>query len=226
VSICSSSYSDDEGKSDLRSVPDHQEIFLSRTTLSNLIIEINERVATSTLNSTTTNPQTGAPHANAQTDGIGAALYHLHDLCEEGDSMDVVNSPHPVALKHHLSGSQNVSAFAGLVKFTSPKKTRRQADGEAQTSVQVQQPGFASIDGDDLASGSGTPSQSSTSSCHFLLVRLPAQETDLLVFVNVPHDEFDLQGDPGALSREDDLASTLIGKFVETLEVRDWDLFG
>lgn len=158
-------------------------------------------------------PPLGA-HSNAQTEDIAAALYHLRDICDEGDTIQVINTPHPVVLQRF---NPPVPAYAGLVSFTSPKRQRGGAPntGGAPTS----------IDGDTAGSSAAGP-QLSTYSCHFLLVRLEAQNTDLLVFVNVPHEEFNLQGDPGALSREEELASNLLGKFVETLEVRNWGLFG
>lgn len=202
--------------SNIREVPDHQEIYLSRTTLSNLIVEINERVSREQVLSMLTEqsvPPLGA-HANAQTEDIAAALYHLRDICDEGDMMQVINTPQPVLLQRF---NPPVPAYAGLVSFTSPKRQRGGAapnTGGAPTS----------IDGDTASSSAAGP-QLSTYSCHFLLVRLEAQNTDLLVFVNVPHEEFDLQGDPAALSREEELASNLLGKFVETLEVRNWGLF-
>ncbi|KAL1962968.1 hypothetical protein VTN77DRAFT_8814 [Rasamsonia byssochlamydoides] len=199
--------------SDVRQVPDHQEIFLSRTTLSNLIVEINERVPRDQVLKMLTEqsvPPNGA-HSNAQTEDIAAALYHLRDICDEGDTMQVINTPHPVTLQRF---NPPVPAYAGLVSFTSPKRQR--AGGQAAP---------VSIDGDTASSSAAGP-QLSTYSCHFLLVRLEAQNTDLLVFVNVPHEEFDLQGDPRALSKEEEMASNLLGKFVETLEVRNWGLFG
>jgi len=204
--------------SDLREVPDHQEIFLSPTTLSNLIIEINERVtreeATSSLDGQQSFSADG-PHANTQTEDIAAALYHLRDISDEGDRMDMINPPRPVTLGKFSSGPQQrtASAYAGLVSFTTPKRRGR--------SIPVP----VTVDG-DTAGSSTTGPHLSTYSCHFLLIRLEPQQTDLLVFVNVPHEEFDLQDNPWALSREEDLASGLLRKLVETLEIRNWGLFG
>jgi hypothetical protein len=161
-------------------------------------------------------PPNGA-HSNAQTEDIAAALYHLRDICDEGDTMQVINTPHPVSLKRFGSSSVPVPAYAGLVSFTSPRN-RQKGRGATAGGAPV------SIDGDTASSSASGP-QLATYSCHFLLVRLEPQRTDLLVFVNVPHEEFDLHGDPRALSKEEELASDLVGKFVETLEVKNWDLF-
>lgn len=74
------------------------------------------------------------------------------------------------------------------------------------------------IDGVD----SGSPSQLT---CHYLLVRLEAQETDLLVFFNVPHEEFEKAGDAQGLSREEVLAEETVTAMVGGLEIKDWGLF-
>lgn len=200
--------------SDLREVPDHQEILLSPTTLSNLIIEINERVTREEATSSLDEPRVDGPHANnTQTEDIAAALYHLRDISDEGDRMEVINPPRPVTLGKFSSGPQQASAYAGLVSFTTPKRRGG--------SIPVPVP----FDG-DTAGSSTTGPRLSTYSCYFLLIRLEPQQTDLLVFVNVPHEEFDLQGNPSALSREEDLASGLLRKLIETLEIRNWGLFG
>ena len=79
----------------------------------------------------------------------------------------------------------------------------------------------------------GAPAGSSTDgglessvSVHYLLVRLEEQESDVLVFFNVPHKEFNEKGDPRGLSEEEELASGLIDELAKKLEVTDWGLFG
>jgi hypothetical protein len=57
------------------------------------------------------------------------------------------------------------------------------------------------------------------------MVRLEAQETDLLVFFNVPHEEFDKNGDARGLSREENVAEETVSALVGHLEIRDWGLF-
>ncbi|KAN0080534.1 hypothetical protein V8E54_003738 [Elaphomyces granulatus] len=207
--------------SDLRQVPDHQEIFLSPTTLSNLIIEINERVSreevVGSLDQQHESFSADGPHANPQAEDIAAAFYHLRDISDEGDTMEVINPLRPVTLGKFSSGPQQLrtaaSAYAGLVSFTTAR--RRGASVAAPVT----------FDG-DTAGSSATGPRLFTYSCHFLLIRLEPQQTDLLVSVNVPHEEFDLRGDPRGLFREEDLASGLLGKLIETLEIRNWGLFG
>ena len=145
-----------------------------------------------------------------------AALYHLHDVRDEEDTLEIIVPPRPVALgkftrSKQASSSPPPNAYAGIASFT----TRQQkANGRIPVSVD----GFA---GAPSLQGSKT----SRMTCHYLLVRLEEQETDLMVFFNVPHVEFDLSGDPRELSQEEELASETIKKLAEELEVRDWGLF-
>jgi hypothetical protein len=181
-------------------VPDHQELWLSPTTLSTLIIEINQRVPQEEALNTLAkfNRQPAAPSGSATSSQVdhAAALYHLNDLCDEGDTMKVITSPQQVDVQLAASSPSPVpiKAYRGAVTFTTPKK-----DAEAGAF--------------------------STLTCHYLLVRLAAQETDLLVFFNVPHEEFSQNGDPRGLSAEEALAKDTIDALIAKLEICDWGLF-
>lgn len=61
---------------------------------------------------------------------------------------------------------------------------------------------------------------------HYLLVRLEDQETDILIFFNVPHKEFDEKGEPRGLAKEEELASETVNGLIRQLEILDWGLFG
>jgi hypothetical protein len=87
----------------------------------------------------------------------------------------------------------------------------------------------------DVGSGPGTAVASSssrggavletkTTTCHYLLVRLEEKTTDILVVVNVPH--LELISAPGAVERENSLASEILRKMIQTLEIKDMSLFG
>lgn len=191
--------------SGVREIPDHQEVFLSPTTLSNLIFEINEYVPKQRgMNALTSAPDIELPsgiHIGGDAEDVAAAFYHILDICDDEDTMNMIKPPRKVELKKLTAAkAKDVCAFSGLAEMTSPRKQRKESFSET--------------------------SDRSTTSCHFLLVRLPEQQTDLLVFVNVPHDEFDARGDSGALAKEEDLASELIAKFAEVLDIKDWSLFG
>lgn len=212
--------------STLREVPDHQEMFLSPTTLSNLIFEINEYVPSSSaagLNGVASGLEAEVSSGisiDADSEDVAAAMYHILDICDDDDTMDVIREPRRVPIDRLTaspSGS-NASAYAGLVKFNGPGKQRREAVGTQRLAATAEQ---------NAASGS-TPSfpERSTNNCHFLLVRLPDHKTDLLVFVNVPQDEFLARGDTGLLAKEEELAEELIGKFAELIDIKDWGLFG
>ncbi|OQD74570.1 hypothetical protein PENDEC_c010G02031 [Penicillium decumbens] len=213
--------------SNLREIPDHQEIFLSPDTLSNLIIEINQRVSNEDALSTFATLRDQHPTLAGSTTSEtpekldqAAALYHLHDLCDEGDSMQKITPPQRVNPAHLAASAppgSTVSAYKGVVEFMTASRTRgaRTADGinaSADSAVSG-----ASID--------GKATLSSRLTCHYLLVRLEKQETDLLVFFNVPHEEFAKGGDVRGLSREESVADEIVAALVEKLEIRDWGLF-
>lgn len=187
--------------SDVREVPDHQEVFLSPTTLTSQIVEINQRVsADETTSLSHLLPSTSTPDE-------AAALYHIHDICDEDDKLEIVTGPTSVSMGKLLTSG--ISAYRGVVRVTSPKKQGR--------GTEVARAAVAGSSAEGLLT--------STVSLHYLLVRLGEQETDLVVFVNVPHEEFEKAGDLGGLEGEEGLARGLIGGLVEVLEVVDWGLF-
>lgn len=214
--------------SNLREIPDHQELFLSPETLSNLIIEINQRVSQEDALSTfaTLNHQNptlaggsgSAASASQDTIDQAAALYHLHDLCDEGDSLQVITPPQRASLPRLTAtapAGTSISSYKGVVQFhNAPKQRGGQPPATNGTS--------AAIAG---ATTNGTGGAMTQLTCHYLLVRLEAQETDLLVFFNVPHEEFDKAGDAQGLSREETIAEETIMELLNKLEIRDWGLF-
>ena len=213
--------------STLREVPDHQEIFLSRTTLSNFILELNQRVpndlALAQLDEQlqqSNAPRGGTPATNETLDKA-AIHYHLHDLCDEGDTIQTIIAPQPVSMER-FAPEHHASAYKGVVSFTTPKTQRKENAARIPAAVDGSAAGMA-ISGSGEG-GTDAP-QVSRLTCHYLVVRLEKQDTDLVLFLNVPHDEFDAQGNPRGLSREEEVASGLIDKTVETLEVKSWALF-
>jgi hypothetical protein len=162
-----------------------------------------------------------ATSANPETLDQAVALHHLHDLCDEGDAMQIVTQPHRVTLARLGASAPPGSAFSaykGIVEFMSRSRKRgaRAPDGTNASAVDSAVSG-ASVDGEAPLSSKLT--------CHYLLVRLERQETDLLVFFNVPHEEFDKSGDVRGLSREESVAEETMAALVEKLEIRDWGLF-
>lgn len=213
--------------STLRDVPDHQELFLSRTTLSNMIIEINQRVTPDQALSTMTQPQShqsmptpaGAASASSSPETIdkAAVLYHLHDLCDEGDTVETIVPAEKVSMAKLPA---EVPAYKGVVSYITPKRGGG-VGGRIPVSVDGAAAGSESTAG--AAAGVGMTSKFT---CHYLLVRLEEQNTDIVIFFNVPHEEFDGAGDPRGLSREEELGAEVVNGLVRALEVRDWGLFG
>ncbi|KAL4968037.1 Ran GTPase-binding protein MOG1 [Aspergillus stella-maris] len=201
--------------SDLRQIPDHQELFLSPTTLSNLIFEINERVseetALSALQSASNKEvlETLGPNPGATPDTVdkAAALYHLNDLRDDdNDTLRIVAPPQQISLQK----LPNARSYKGVAQMTS--LTTR--------------PGVAPSVGGAPAGSSADGGLSASVTLHYLLVRLEEQETDVLIFFNTPHKEFDERGDPRGLAKEGELANSVIDALIEKLEIADWGLFG
>lgn len=206
-------------------------------------MEINEYVPKQNLSEGIGGLGSGTSNINADSDDVAAAMYHILDVCDDDDTMDLIQEPRRIQLKKFPSevsasasastsespssvrSETKVSAYAGFVRFTSPRKRQRNnAHSEQQRMQQIN-----AIEDENAASGSTLSSNDpdkSTISCYFVLVRLPAQETDLLVFVNVPHDEFISQNNATGLAREEDLAKQTIDRFAEVFDVKDWGLFG
>ncbi|KAL5333044.1 hypothetical protein BJX70DRAFT_81663 [Aspergillus crustosus] len=203
--------------SELRQIPDHQELFLSPITLSNLIYEINEYVSPETalpcLRSTpsATREAFGILDPNAQeTIDKAAILYHLNDIRDgNDDTLQNVTPPQQISLQKIPSAR----AYRGTAQITSPSSAGR--SGGAPASI-----------GGAAAGSSADGALGSSVSVHYLIVRLEEQETDLLVFLNVPNKEFDERGDPRGLAGEEELAGAVVDGLVEGFEIADWGLFG
>jgi hypothetical protein len=195
---------------------------LSPTTLSNLIIEINEgvsqeevlREASTTASSDNDETKAQAAAATPQTqdsDGT-AALYHLRDLCDPEDALDIVQPPQAIEVPKLVSGAFPVpSARKGVVLFKTLNRNWRSSLSRYPQTPAVAPDGALQL---------------TAYTCHYLLIRLERQTTDLVIFVNVPHEEFDLTGDTEGLAKADASASRLLDGLVRTLDVKNWDLFG
>ncbi|PWY94394.1 Mog1p/PsbP-like protein [Aspergillus sclerotioniger CBS 115572] len=186
--------------STLRQIPDHQELYLSPTTLSTLIYEINEYVPTSTSLTTLTNYTHLLPPSQAQSQSHNqekqrgqesldraAVIYHLHDLLDEGDELDMIIPPTRVTVGKGFEEKGKGRRYTGCAVFKSTSKWKE-----------------------------------TTTKCWFLVVRLEEQETDLVVWGNVPGGE--LSGEE--LRMEEEGMGALVGALGRELKVVEWDLFG
>ncbi|RAL03758.1 Ran GTPase-binding protein MOG1 [Aspergillus ibericus CBS 121593] len=146
--------------STLRQIPDHQELYLSPTTLSTLIYEINEYVPTNTSLETLTQyphllPSTQQPSQTPEEEkeflDRAAVIYHLLDLLDEGDDLAILAPPTRVTLGGRGMEGRG-RGYMGCVEFRSKSRNGQ---------------------------GIGTK-------CWFLVVRLEEQGSDLVVWGNVP----------------------------------------
>ncbi|GMF69329.1 unnamed protein product [Aspergillus oryzae] len=197
--------------SNVREIPSHQEVYLSRTTLTSQITEINQRVTDPETSSLDTLINTQLQSQPLKPDAK-AALYHVHDLCDEDDKLEIVTAPTRVILRKFPAG---VVGYRGVVRVVSPKASSR-AGARVGSGVGI---------GGAVAGSSAEGELTSTVTLWYLVVRLVEQETDLVVFVNVPREEFERAGDLRGLGAEERLAEGLIDGLVQELEVVDWGLF-
>ncbi|KAI9888706.1 MAG: hypothetical protein M1814_006517 [Vezdaea aestivalis] len=173
--------------SELRTVPDHQEVYLDREGLSSLTIEILEYV------------RRPAEETAARGADEAALQYHIDDIIDETDNARVLAVEPAVVL-----GIPNVPTLKASILVT-PKPTANGIEQKASA------PDFTVLE--------------------VVLIRLAAQETDLLVVANVPHvkgeytpEEVDIEAGRRGGLWEAGLAN--LEAAVSGLVVKDWSLFG
>lgn len=104
--VCKSRPSSNLCSSDIRQIPSHQEVRLSPTTLTSVIIEINQLVHETQISASIKSQLPANTEANA-----AAALHHLRDILDETDQVTIVSPPREVSLSH-LSASGKGEGFA------------------------------------------------------------------------------------------------------------------
>jgi hypothetical protein len=169
--------------SDIRQIPDHQEVFLSNKTLSSLIFEINEYVK--------------------QPDP--AALYfHFTDVIAPPDRL-AENLDAPTKLTFANEKLKDFSAYLVHGSIVTPEVDRK---APSNLPVEWQQ----------------TPETKDVlTTCYQIVIRMEKHGTDFCVRMNIPQKELFEQSDK---EEEDNIAKEIIGKIVETLDVKDFGLFG
>lgn len=205
--------------SDLRQIPDHQEVFLSDKTLSSIIFEINQYQQVDLVftpntdsnidndNSNSTNGASDSPSAP----NIQASLHHLEDTISPPDHL-VPDSIRTTTVKLSRPSLSSCPAYTTTATIITPEIDRSQRStlplawqsdpAQTQHQVKVTQ----------------------------LLVRLRQYDTDICVRVNVPLREFegDAAGESGQRERreEERRAEEVVEGIVRSLDVRDFGLFG
>lgn len=213
--------------SNLRQIPDHQEVYLAPKTLTTIIFEINQYVSPFTtasrteidpsiiINNNNTTPSTreaGSSENEATTTTTtssdkAAALYHLRDLIDPRDTLTIVSTPRSVRVQ-----SPSLRGMPALIvrgKLTTTREVERRAPSLLPEEYHHHAPEVV---------------QTSTT-IRLLVVRMEGKETDLCVAVNVPWKE--LEGGGGAgVEEEESFADGVVESIVASLDVKDFGLFG
>jgi Ran-interacting Mog1 protein len=196
--------------SNLRQVPDHQEVYLSPTTLTTIIFEINQYVKSSTasqtkIESSITEPTPQSSGNNGSTDlnDKTAALYHLRDLIDPKDTLNIVRAPKRVQMQQ--SSARALPAFIVSGKLTSNEQGRP----------------ISSVLPAQYQHGPSVVQTSTT--LRLLLIRIEDKSTDLCVTTNVPWKELEAQN---KVEEEEGFADSIMENVVASLDVKDAALFG
>lgn len=97
--------------SDLREIPSHQEVWLSPTTLTNVIVEINE-------------------YETSQPSDIAAVNYHFKDVVDPGDNIQELSQPTLVGMKSSSLAKFPAYTMSGIVVAKEKAKSILPADWE------------------------------------------------------------------------------------------------
>ncbi|KAI9804148.1 MAG: hypothetical protein M1825_001550 [Sarcosagium campestre] len=171
--------------SNIRQVPDHQEVYLDKDGFTSIIVEVNQRV--------------GPPAASTDIDALKC---HLDDITEHAEGLRTWSSSSTIIthLQYGLSLSEVSKSLDQSPAYTILASTERANNAD-----------FTGI--------------------FLTLVRLEAQTTDLVVTINVPHvkgmyspDNIDLEA--GKLGSLLIAARGYRDKIFESLDIKDWSLFG
>ncbi|KAI9844458.1 MAG: hypothetical protein M1837_005540 [Sclerophora amabilis] len=186
--------------SNLRQVPDHQEVYLDNTGFASIIFEINERVDT------------------VQTDEE-ALRYHLDDLIDSRDEGVKIWSSSTVAFSKLPPNTSSYTLFA-----THDHRQRPSASSERSHTRLQQQESTGS------EPGQRSPPDLDLTGILLTLIRLEAQTTDLLININIPHvkgeyDESSVQPETGRAGPLLDQAMVFRDEIFKSFEIRDWGLF-
>lgn len=221
--------------SDIRQIPDHQEVFLSPKTLTSIIIEINNYVSAPdpiTTETTTTTTASGITTTSTSTTvfsdadypadldtDLAAAAHHFTDVISPPDRLA---QPLPLAQKVTMAAPSLIQFPAYVLPGTiiSYEPVRR-TDNSGP--VQQQQRGHSPAPETATTPVNANPA-SSLEHQQQLLIRLQPYETDLCVRINTPLKE--LAGDERELKHEVLFTGQILQQIIATLDVKDFGLFG
>ncbi|KAK5937603.1 hypothetical protein PMZ80_010223 [Knufia obscura] len=197
--------------SDLRQIPDHQEVFLRQDTLTSIIFEINEYQTPATVDHANAISSTGSTNLTTTNTSIppsdsAAATYHLNDTIIEPDYL----SPDGIETTSIKLAQPSLTAFP--VYLSAATIITPEIDHSAKSTLPV------NWQSNPIQKEYQTKTQQ-------LLIRMKEYGTDLCVRVNVPMKEFGGVQSEAALTevaRADQIMKTII----ESLNIKDFGLFG
>lgn len=198
--------------SDLRQVPDHQEVFLSRHSLTSIIFEINEYQDSETVSSSNGSPEDTNVTSEQNTTDLAAAIHHLTDTIPESDHLD------PNSVHHETVAMQSAS----LAKYPAYSSTATIIVPEVDRTIATTLP---------PAWQSEPTTRNTQTRVQQLLVRMQEYITDLVVRIYTPLKEYEVpdgNSAEGATRAEAEYgwAREAMRQIVATLEVKNFEVFG
>ncbi|OJZ81234.1 hypothetical protein ASPFODRAFT_199178 [Aspergillus luchuensis CBS 106.47] len=191
--------------SNLRQIPDHQELYLSPTTLSTLIYEINEYVPDST------SQETLSKHSELFASATGGLTTTTQNQDGRRETLDKA-----AILYHILDIQENDTVGKETIRFPTPITSVGCREGTGAGRVYT---GRVEL---------GKEGSKDAVRCTFLVARLEEQGSDLVVWGNVPVKEFEGRGDEEGLRGEEGVVGGVVEGLLggDGLVVVEWDLFG
>lgn len=185
--------------SNLRQVPDHQEVFLSDKSLTSIIFEINQYQHM-------LSPPTSDNSPNAPSDDERAAAFHVKDVIEPPDHLSE-SGVQTLAVKLSQPSVSNYPAYQSTATITASE-----VDRSSRSTL-------------PLAWQTDPAQTKHEIGVIQLLVRLQRYATDICVRINVPLKELgDAQSQAAQI--EANMASEVMKRIIESFDIKNFDLFG
>ncbi|KAI1915675.1 hypothetical protein LOZ58_000101 [Ophidiomyces ophidiicola] len=183
--------------SNVRPIPDNQEVFASSVSDTNIIIELVERLERDSEAARVPLVRIlGRESLGNLSDDEFAILAHMHDICKANqERFELVEAPKLCTVQHIPDPSY-------LCKL---KLVSRMVICDASGTVR---------------------SHEKATTAYIVLVRLVLQGTDLLLHINVPQNEHVCNGDPDGPAGEEQKAKEILERLLHTLRIVDYGLFG
>lgn len=185
--------------SNLRQVPDHQEVFLSDKSLTSIIFEINQYQHM--MSGPASDNSANAPSVDER-----AAAFHVKDVIEPPDHLSE-SGVQTLAVKLSQPSVSNYPAYQSTATITASE-----VDRSSRSTL-------------PLAWQTDPAQTKHEIGVIQLLVRLQRYATDICVRINVPLKELgDAQSQAAQI--EANMASEVMKRIIESFDIKDFDLFG